>query len=252
MIKLNEKIGIFDSGLGGLSILKALLKILPNENYLFYEDSIHNSYGEKSEEELLLITTKIVEYLRSKKCKIIVVACNTATTSCIEKLRKKYPEMIFVGTVPAIKVATDRHFKNTIILSTTYTSQSKRVSELIRNCKQKGHKMTIVSGDNLANLIENNQKEEIRKLLREKLMPYQEEMDSIVLGCTHYPLIKEEFHSLFPKVELLDGSLGVSLEVKRQLENQNLLNLSKERGKIIIENSKDQSLIERSYDFLER
>ena len=125
----NEKIGLFDSGLGGLSILKTLVEVLPNENYLFYEDSIHNPYGEKSEEELLEITSSIVEYLLSKKCKIIVIACNTATTSCMKKLREKYPDTIFVGTVPAIKVACDHDFKNTVVLSTPYTSKSTGVKD---------------------------------------------------------------------------------------------------------------------------
>lgn len=147
----NGNIGIFDSGLGGLSILKELLKVLPNENYLFFEDSINNPYGE-----------------------------------------------------------------------------------------------------NLANLIEKDDRKAIRKLLIEKLGPYKNEMDSIVLGCTHYSLIKDEFFNLFNNVELLDGCKGVSKEVKNQLEKENLLNLSKEKGKITIENSKDEELIGRSYDFLER
>ena len=82
-----NKIGIFDSGLGGLSILKELLSILPNEDYLFYEDSINNPYGEKSDDELFSITSNIVEYLLENNCKIIVIACNTATTSCMKKLR---------------------------------------------------------------------------------------------------------------------------------------------------------------------
>lgn len=248
----NEKIGLFDSGLGGLSILKTLVEVLPNENYLFYEDSIHNPYGEKSEEELLEITSSIVEYLLSKKCKIIVIACNTATTSCMKKLREKYPDTIFVGTVPAIKVACDHDFKNTVVLSTPYTSKSTRVNELIECFQKEEQDITIVSGSNLAHLIEIEDKEKIRKLLTDKLSKYQSSMDSIVLGCTHYSLIKEEFQNLFPNVTLLDGCLGVSLEVKRQLENKKLLNLSKKKGTITIENSKSKDLITRSYEFLER
>lgn len=248
----NRSIGIFDSGLGGLSVLKELIKILPNENYLFYEDSINNPYGEKSEEELFKITSFVVEYLLSKNCKIIVIACNTATTSCMIKLREKYKDTIFVGTVPAIKVAYDKGFKNTIILSTSYTTNSKRVNELIEMYSSVNHKITLVSGGNLANLIENNDKLAIRKLLKERLDQYKNKMDSIVLGCTHYSLIKDEFLDLFNGVELLDGCIGVSKEVKKQLEKENLLNLSKERGKITIENSKDKELINRSYILLER
>ena len=124
---MNGKIGVFDSGLGGLSILKELRKLLPNEDYLFYEDSINNPYGTKNEDELFLISSKIVDYLLDNNCKIIVIACNTATTSCMKRLREAYPDTIFVGTVPAIKVAYDNNYKNTIILSTPYTTKSKRV-----------------------------------------------------------------------------------------------------------------------------
>ena len=99
---MNDKIGIFDSGLGGLSILKELLSILPNEDYLFYEDSINNPYGEKSDDELFEITSNIVEYLLKNNCKIIVIACNTATTSCMKKLKEQENNTICVGTVPAI------------------------------------------------------------------------------------------------------------------------------------------------------
>ena len=120
-----NKIGIFDSGLGGLSILKELISTLPNEDYLFYEDSINNPYGEKSDDELFSITSNIVEYLLENNCKIIVIACNTATTSCMKKLREKYKDTIFVGTVPAIKVAYDNNYKGTLVLATNYTINSK-------------------------------------------------------------------------------------------------------------------------------
>lgn len=246
------KIGLFDSGLGGLSILKTLIEVLPNEDYLFYEDSIHNPYGDKSEEELFEIVSSIVDYLLSKNCKMIVIACNTATTSCMKKLREKYPHTIFVGTVPAIKVACDCNFKNTVVLSTPYTSKSTRVNELISCFKKEDQMISIVSGSNLASLVEKDDKKKIRKLLLQKLSAYNHIMDSIVLGCTHYSLIKEEFKKLFPKVELLDGCLGVSLEVKRQLENKKLLNLSEKKGTITIENSKSKDLVTRSYHILER
>ena len=113
-----------------------MMKLLPHEDYLFYEDSLHNPYGIKTEEELLEITSKIVDYLLEKGCKIIVIACNTATTCCMKSLREKYPDTIFVGTVPAIKVAYDNHYKNTIILSTPNTSKSKRVQELLEDYRR--------------------------------------------------------------------------------------------------------------------
>lgn len=246
---MNKKIGIFDSGLGGLSILKELLKVLPNEDYLFYEDSINNPYGEKSEEELLSITSKIVDYLLKEDCKIIVIACNTATTSCMKKLREKYPDTIFVGTVPAIKMAYDNNYKNTIVLSTPYTRNSKRVEELIDEYHNPNQNIINISGENLASLIEENKIEEIRILLNKILRPYKD-CDSIVLGCTHYPLIKDEIKKVLPNTEILDGSNGVAREVKRQLETNSSLSNSKKRSNITIINTKDTSLIKRSVEIL--
>jgi len=246
---MNKKIGIFDSGLGGLSILKELLKVLPNEDYLFYEDSINNPYGEKSEEELFSITSKIVDYLLKEDCKIIVIACNTATTSCMKKLREKYPDTIFVGTVPAIKVAYDNNYKNTIILSTPYTRNSKRVEELIDEYHNPNQKIINISGENLANLIEENKMDEIRNLLERILSPYKDS-DSIVLGCTHYPLIKDEIKKVLPNTEILDGSNGVAREVRHQLEINSSISNSNKCGNVTIINTKDTSLINRSYEIL--
>ncbi len=247
-----EKIGVFDSGLGGLSILKELRKLLPNEDYLFYEDSIHNPYGEKTKEELLEITSNIVDYLLKEQCKIIVIACNTATTCCMKELRKKYPDTIFVGTVPAIKVAYDNHCKKTIILSTPNTMKSKRVDELLHDYKKNDQEIINISGENLANLIEQDKKEEINQLLKRLLNDYKEEADSIVLGCTHYPLIKDQIQKVIPNAILIDSSIGVSNEVKRQLKENNLLKDSEEEGQLTIINTKDKKLINRSWEILEK
>lgn len=248
---MSGKIGVFDSGLGGLSILKELKRLLPNEDFLFYEDSINNPYGEKCEDELFEITSNIVNYLLENNCKMVVVACNTATTCCMKRLREKYPDTIFVGTVPAIKVAYDNNFKNTIILSTPYTTKSKRVEELINDYHNPDQNIINVSGENLANLIEFNKTEEINVLLNKILGTYKDKVDSLVLGCTHYSLIKEEINRVLPGVELLDGCVGVSNEVKHQLEINNLLNNGNNKGEITIINTKDNSLIDRSFEILE-
>lgn len=248
---MNGKIGLFDSGLGGLSILKGLIDEMPNEDYLFYEDSINNPYGNKSEEELLDITSNIVNFLLKNDCKIIVIACNTATTSCIKKLREIYKDTIFVGTVPAIKVAYDGHYKNVINLSTPYTQNSKRVNELINDFKNEDEVIYNISGENLANLIELNKTEEIRDLLNKVLGEYKDICDALILGCTHYSLIKNEFKRVLPSASLLDGVKGVTQEVKHQLEINNLLSNRKEKGSINIINSKSEELIKRSYEILD-
>lgn len=234
---MDFKVGVFDSGIGGLSILSELEKVLPNEDFYYYGDSLNNPYGEKSDEELFKITSGVVDYLINKGCKLIVIACNTATTRCMKYLRGKYQDVTFVGTVPAIKVACDREFKNTLVMATPATIESERTSELIRDNKREDQNIYLVSCPGLARAIEVKDSEEIEKILKNTFSEYKDKnIDSIVLGCTHYPFIKKEILKEMPEVSLIDGSRGVSLEVKRQLENKGLLSEMRDR-KIVIYNS---------------
>lgn len=222
---MNRKIGIFDSGIGGTTTLKEIMKLLPKEDYIYYADSINNPYGNKSDEELFNITSNIVDYLIKNDVKLIVIACNTATTRCISKLRSIYPNMIFVGTEPAIKVACDNGYKNTLVLATPGTISSKRTKELIDNNKKETENFYLVSCEGLANAIENNKTNKVDKLLEYYLTPYLDKnIDSIVLGCTHYPLIKEKIQKYFKNASILDGNIGVAKRVKYLLEENNLLN----------------------------
>lgn len=229
----NNKIGMFDSGIGGLTVLKELRKLLPNENYIYYADSKNNPYGEKSDSELMNIVTNIVDFLISREVKIIVIACNTATTRCINRLRKMYPNMIFVGTEPAIKVACDKNYKNTLVMATPGTIKSERTHELVKLNKKRDQKITLLSCKGLADAIESGNKDNVNKVLHKLLDKYVDEgIDSIVLGCTHYPHAKKNIKELFPKAKLIDGNKGVSKQVKRQLESHNLLSNSTTRGKV--------------------
>ena len=234
---MSNIVGVFDSGIGGLSVLRELEKILPNEDFYYYGDSLNNPYGEKSDEELFEITSGVVDYLVNKGCKLIVIACNTATTRCMKYLREKYKDIIFVGTVPAIKVACDRDFKNTLVMATPATIESERTMELIRDNIRKDQNIYLVACPGLANAIEDNDQEKIEEILKDTFREYKDkEIDSIVLGCTHYPFIKEDILKEMPGVILLDGSRGVAMEVKRQLENNGLLS-DKSSRKIVIYNS---------------
>lgn len=234
---MSNIVGVFDSGIGGLSVLRELEKILPNEDFYYYGDSLNNPYGEKSDEELFSITSGVVDYLVNKGCRLIVIACNTATTRCMKYLREKYKDVIFVGTVPAIKVACDRDFKNTLVMATPATIESERTMELIRDNIRKDQNIYLVACPGLANAIEDNDQEKIKEILKDTFREYKDkEIDSIVLGCTHYPFIKEDILKEMPGVILLDGSRGVAMEVKRQLENNGLLS-DKLSRKIVIYNS---------------
>lgn len=223
---MNQKIGVLDSGIGGTTVLKEIIKLLPNEEYVYYADTKNNPYGEKSEEELFNIVSKIVEFLiNEKNCKMIVLACNTATTRCMKRLKKKYPNMLFVGTVPAIKVVTDHKFKNTLVLATPATIESERTKELIEVNKKGDQEITLISCKDLANAIERKDKAKIKSILLDlRKKTKDKKIDSIVLGCTHYSLIKKEIQSYFQDAILLDGAFGVAKEVKRQLTEHHLLN----------------------------
>ena len=223
---MNKKIGVLDSGIGGTTVLDKMVELLPNEEYIYYADTKNNPYGEKSEEELYKIVRNIVTFLIDKKnCKIIVLACNTATTKCMKKLRKEFPEMLFVGTVPAVKVACDNHYKHTLVLATPATIDSERMTELVQDNKKKNQEINLYPCPGLADAIEKQEEDKITQILEKiKRKTKAKKIDSIVLGCTHYPLIKDKIKKYFPKAALLDGSSGVAKEVKRQLENHNLLN----------------------------
>ena len=214
-----SKIGVFDSGIGGLTILEKLKEVIPDEDYIFYADSANNPYGEKTDDELYAITSHIVDYLIKKDCHLIVIACNTATTRCISYLREKYPDIVFIGTEPAIKVACDNHYHHTLVMATPATVSSERTSVLVNTNIQDDEEIDLVPCYGLAHAIEVDDIKEQRKILSNIHQEYgDKEIDAIVLGCTHYPHIKALISEYFPTSELLDGSLGVAKETKRKLE----------------------------------
>ena len=227
-------IGVMDSGKGGLSVLEELKRVLPNENYIYYGDRCNNPYGSKSDEELLSITQNIVENFIKRGCKVIVVACNTATVRCIEKLKKLYPNIIFVGTVPAVKVAYDAGCRNTLVLATPTTIKSERTNELVTEFKRSNQNIYLESCSNLASSIEEDDEKEIDNILKDIYNKYKsKDIDSIVLGCTHYSLIKSTIKEVFGNVLLFDGNLGVAKEVRRKLIKYDLLNNGEGSVKIL-------------------
>lgn len=213
-----RKIGVFDSGIGGYSVLWKMKELMPNEEYVYYKDSDNLPYGSKSDFELFAIACDIVSYLINKGCVIIVIACNTMTTKCISKLRKKFPDIIFVGTEPAIKVACDNDYKNILVMATPATIKSSSVSKLIKNNKKKFQNIYLVPCDGLARVIEDNDESKIKMILKAVLEKYKNKgIDCIVLGCTHYTFVKSEIREIID-ADFVDGSLGVAKQVKRKLE----------------------------------
>ena len=218
---MDSPIGILDSGIGGVTVLKEILKLLPNEKYIYYSDSKNNPYGDKSKEEVYSLVLKIVDYFIRKKCKAIVFACNTATALAIEKMREKYSDMIFIGIEPAYKMVHDYAIdKNTLVMATPGTIYSDKFQKLYN---QYDNKHTILCPcPHLASLIENSEDDRIISYLRE-FLPRDIKIDVVVLGCTHYPLIKKEISSVLGDVVFYDGGIGVAKRLYQLLKENNLI-----------------------------
>lgn len=213
------KIGVFDSGIGGTTVLNEIKKLLPNEEYYYIADSKNCPYGEKTDDELIKIVTKNTEELKEWGAKIIVIACNTATTRCIDYLRQHFPDLKFVGTEPAIKLATNTDAKNILVLATPGTIASERTKSLLKVNQKEGQEVTLLPCPGLADTIEENLNKNPAKITKKltELLDGQLTPDIIVLGCTHYSLIKNKINSFFPTATLIDGNLGVAKEVEKTL-----------------------------------
>lgn len=226
-MKTQNPIGVFDSGVGGTSIWKEIFQLLPNENTIYLADSKNAPYGNKSKEEIIQLSIKNTEKLIALNCKIIVVACNTATTNAIETLRNTY-NIPFIGIEPAIKpAALQTKTKNIGVLATKGTLSSNlfaKTSELIK------HKINIieVEGEGLVPLIEGGKihSKETRALLKKYIHPLIEaNIDYLVLGCSHYPYLIPEIKKITEDaVQIIDSGQAVAKQTKFILDKNNLLN----------------------------
>lgn len=227
-------IGVFDSGIGGTTVLKSVQELLPNENYVFFGDSKNCPFGTKSPEELKTIVKNATDFLLQKHAKLIIVACNTATTQTIDFLRKTYPDVPFVGTEPAIKLACDSGKSNLLLLSTEGTAHSPRTQELVETNLKEGQNLVNLPCLGLAEAIESRDLEKIRANLKDNFAHVEnpENIDVVILGCTHYPLVKQEIQKFFKNAKLIDGGAGVAKQTFRLLVNKRLLSPSKTRGSV--------------------
>jgi len=191
-VNRSEKIGIFDSGIGGVTVLYEIIKQLPNENYIYYSDSKNNPYGDKTDEEIKNICHHIVQYLiQEKKCKVIVIACNTASNKVAKELRRTYPQILFVAIEPAYKMVYDYAYdKPTLIMATKGTIESEKFHILLK--KYNNHKTFVLPCVGLADKIERGKQKEIKRYLEENIGIYKNKVENVVLGCTHYPLVQEQ------------------------------------------------------------
>ena len=223
-------IGVFDSGVGGLWILKHLQDELPRYNYIFLGDQAHVPYGERQMEEIRDFSEEITKFLISKDCKIIIIACNTASATSLKYLREKYTDIIFIGMEPAIKPAVETtHTKKVGVLATPATFQG----ELYNSVVEKFANGVEIFKDTCPGLVGQIEKREFsssetRTILEKALFPMIEKgIDTVVLGCTHYPfvipLIKE---IVGEKVSVIDPTGSVIKRVKSLLKEDIITNSS--------------------------
>ena len=237
MAKKTDPIGVFDSGVGGISVLRELVKAMPGEDFLYFGDSANAPYGEKTTEEVRRLTLNGAEHLLNRGCKALVIACNTATAAAIEILRQTYPDKIIVGIEPALKPATDRFPTGKIgIMATAVTLREEKLSHQLERFPDVQVEKIPVPG--LVEQIEAGKvaAPETEALLQKILSPYAGKLDALVLGCTHYPFVKPAIAKILgEKTLLLDGGEGTARQTRRCLENAGLLHDGE--GSVAMENS---------------
>ena len=218
----NQPIGIFDSGIGGTSIWKEIHNLLPNEKTIYLADSKNAPYGQKSKDEIIALSIKNTEFLIKQNCKLIVVACNTATTNAITELRAAYT-IPFIGIEPAIKPAATHSKTQTIGILAT---QGTLTSALFYETARKFNNITIVEqvGNGLVQLIKNGKinSVEMSQLLDSYLRPMiAADIDYLVLGCSHYPYLIPQIKKILPNhIKIIDSGEAVAKQTKNILENK--------------------------------
>ncbi|MBI2031670.1 MAG: glutamate racemase [Candidatus Levybacteria bacterium] len=230
----NQPIGVLDSGVGGLSILREIIKKLPRESFIYLADSKNCPYGEKTSKEIYGLSRKMVKFLLAERVKLIVIACNTITVSCLDKLRIDFPSAPIIGIVPVVKTASKLTKNGRIgILSTKQTAKSKYQRGLIEKFTD-GLKVLNLGTDKLVPIIETGEHKDI-KILREELEPFLKfDIDTLALGCSHFPFLRKEIKQILGgKVRILDSGGAVARQVGRVLKNNHSLSVSQKQSSLL-------------------
>ena len=244
-----DYIAVFDSGVGGISVLRHLRARMPGERYLYFGDSANAPYGSRSTEEVKQLTLAAARKLTTEYgVKALVLACNTATAAAVKEVREAYPNLIVIGIEPALKLAAD-HFPGgrVGVMATEVTLREEKFDSLLHrfdeNCE-----VFKIPAPGLVQLVEAGkaEEEETETLLRTILSPYVGKLDALVLGCTHYPFAARAIRTILgEEVELLDGGDGTARETKRRLKEAGLL--EEGAGEVtIINSSGNEAMIQLS------
>jgi glutamate racemase len=242
-----------DSGVGGIGVLKECIKQLPNEHFLYVADNEHSPYGNKTRKKLNKLSANLIDHYVSKyNIKLILLACNTLTASSIANLRKQF-NVPFVGVEPAIKLATEKGKNNILVLSTVATFRYNKNLNKIK--KQKLKIIFFLPLKNLAKQIDENLNNlnQLQKKINKLLKPYQNKnINSVVLGCTHYLFVKNQIKTALkqPNLMFYESSVYVAKRVKFLLEQNNRLSQTKKGSVTIFLTKEDHSLKQKLTDYL--
>ncbi len=258
MGKTNDlPIAVLDSGVGGISVLHELMRIMPNENYLYYGDSANAPYGEKSRDEVLRITKQNLLYLKRTGIKCLVIACNTATSAAVKILRRENPDLPIIGIEPAIKPpAVMLENPRVLVMATPLTLKEKKFCELVERFSDK-EEIIPLPCPGLVELIESGEleSEKTDRYIKKLFEPYENErIDAVVLGCTHYPHIRPLIEKNLPEgVLVIDGGEGTARQTYKRLSELSLLRKGFKVGTVkIINTSTDPRLAILSRSLLYR
>lgn len=241
MSRKTDPIGVFDSGMGGVSVLRKLSRIMPGEDFIYFGDSINAPYGTKSKEEIKNLTEKAFNYLLNKNCKGIVIACNTATSAAAKYLREKHPDFPIIGLEPALKpAALSMEYPKVLAMATPLTLKEEKFNNLMAQYENEAEFIKLPAPE-LVKFIESGEldSEEEIAYLENILAPYAgNKVDAVVLGCTHFPFARKSIQRILgDEVLVFDGGLGAARQCRRVLESKKLLNGKEDGGTVIFENS---------------
>ena len=243
----NRPIGVLDSGLGGISVLRELVKLMPGENFIYYGDSANAPYGTRIPEEVIDLTKKDVEFLLERGAKAIVVACNTATSVAIKELRAAYEEVLpVIGIEPALKPAVKAKEHSKVVVMATPMTLSQTKFNSMMHIYEDDANIIKMPCPGLVEYIESGVLDGpvLDAYLEKQFAPYDKaEIDAVVLGCTHYPLIREVIQKHLPGVFVYDGGFGTAKQTKRRLAERGLLSDRESGGKVEIFNSRNTEKI---------
>lgn len=249
-------IGVFDSGVGGISVLRELMRLMPGEDFLYLGDSIHAPYGTRALEDVRNLTIGNVEFLLEKGAKSIVIACNTATSAAVALLRERYPDLPLVGIEPAIKPAVlENPGARVVVMATPMTLRQEKFQKLMGMYEEKAEILPLPC-PGLMEFVERGdlESQELRRYLTELFWTVSERpVEVIVLGCTHYPFARDMIQEVVgEQVKIYDGGYGTAREMRRRLEEAGLRNPSSDGGAVTFLNSRNTPEEEELCRFLLR